>query len=211
MLVIRFKNYPTRIQMTESRRAKYYHNLSDLPSNWNRKNFYKKGSYIYRRKDHERVIKNRSVVGKPRYETLSGNKFWSGYGHPSTRARIARELKALLRETMTTEGNLSPEDYPLKVSWSISKPITNETQEFDASNLWFYYKMIEDLLVDEGILPDDNFRFISWPSGPMLRSCENEEDREIVVTLEPDPRWNPQIRPPWEPKKSTFSKEDTSS
>lgn len=196
MLKITVPQYPVRIQMTKSRRAKYYKAVEDLPKTWKRDRFGLKGGFVYNLETGERVIKNSRSVGTPRYQTLSGNSFWAGFGHPSQRAILARALKDGLKENMIVEGDpLKVEDFPLQVFWKISKPTAID---FDISNLWFYYKMLEDCLVDLKIIPNDTFRYISWLSGPKFETCSTEEEREIVLILRPDPRWTHDTRPSWE-------------
>lgn len=175
--------YITQVKMTEKRRPRYYKKLEDLPGNWKRERFYVKSNKVYRRLDDKPVIKNSRAVGTERYETLNGNKFWAGYGNPHTRAKLARAIKQDFTPHVKKQLKpFSPSDLPLGVSWEVHRVI-GTAPWFDLSNMWFYYKMIEDVLVDCGIIPDDNIMFITKLAGPSLVPIKDERNRKLVVSF----------------------------
>jgi hypothetical protein len=59
---------------------------------------------------------------------------------------------------------------------------------WDLDNLWIYTKCIQDLLVEEGIMPDDNIQFVSKPAAPEFFPISNEEDRKLVFKIYKDER-----------------------
>jgi hypothetical protein len=186
--------YLREVLISKKRRTKYYNSFSDLPKNWKRDNFYEKKGKVFRKKDNKPVIKNRKTAGEAKYETLAGNKFWSGYGHPTVRAKLARELKESYLKHLHQLSPFDPRDYPLIVEWEVYRPIN---ERFDLSNMWFYYKMLEDTLVDEGIIPDDSVFYISALKGPRIVPVETWEERKIVVRFYRETRGHIRMHNAW--------------
>jgi hypothetical protein len=175
--------YITKIELSKSRRKKYYKKGDDLPKKYQKTGFTFKGGFLVD-PEGNRVIKNPRSAGTPKYEVLSGNKITSGYATPHIRAKIAAALKDFYRPHVRTLKPFS--SLPLRVEWEFWTTV--DPANFDMSNFWFYYKYFEDSLVREGIIPDDSIQFVTSPGAPMLVPVDNFEDRKFVFRFYQDDR-----------------------
>lgn len=179
------EEYPTRIKVADKIRPKYYKRGMKLPKTYTKENGYTfKNGYLY--KNGEKVLKNSRTAGKPRYESLAGNKFSYGQWHHHKRAKVVRGLKEIYIEKIGDQiSPFDPSDFPLRVEWDLYTTIEDMQ---DLSNLWFYYKYFEDSLVDIGILPDDSLEYVTHPPSPRFFPVEDHEDRKFVFRFFRDVR-----------------------
>ena len=216
LATIEIPEFITKVKTANKRRKKYYRKKKGkwkpkkLPPSYKKK--LKNGTYSINKKGYlldendERILKNKQTAGKPRYETLSGNKLLSGYGSPFTRAKLARGLKDFYRpfvqEHVREHGPIT--EFPLRVTWDLFTTVEDKPN-WDAFNLFFYYKYFEDSLHEttdedakhtyryEGedlqpLIPDDNVRYITWPASPKIIPVDNWEERKFVFRFFHDGR-----------------------
>ncbi len=206
---IEIPKFIINVQLSKKRRTVYYKAKDNLPKKY-KKCKIKKGYYVD--ENGERLIKNPRVAGKPKVLKLAGNDFYTGYQHPSVRAKVVRELKAFYRpfiqENIRQFGAI--ETFPLNVEWDVYTDVSNPN--WDASNLGFYYKYFEDCLFEsknydgspilykrepvKQLIPDDNIVFITFPPGPKIIPVDNWEDRKFVFRFYYDDREELK-RTPW--------------
>lgn len=189
---IELLQYPKNMQLTKGRRAVYY-KKENLPKKYQKLvndgiyTFNKKGLLVDEKK--KRVIKNKASLNKPRLLVFSGNDLISGYSTPHTRNKMSNYLKNEFFIPAIKKSNLKPFnsfDYPLIVNSEIHTTV-NSFPLWDLSNLFFYYKYFEDSLKDCGIIPDDNFLYITKPgNGFELFPVEEEKHRKFVFTFYKD-------------------------
>ena len=207
LATIEIPRYLTKIKVSKARRAKYYKKGSkNIPKKYRGEGytFDKRGFLIG--PDGNRVVANPRTAGKPRYETLSGNKLTSGYATPFTRNKISSALKDFYRPFVRQLEPLGLEDFPIRIEWDFYTTV--DVANFDMGNFWFYYKYFEDSLHEtedhrgntfEPIIPDDNVRYVTHPPGPRLFPVDDFEDRRFVFRIYSDRRpellqhelWNP--------------------
>jgi len=60
--------------------------------------------------------------------------------------------------------------------------------DWDLDNKWIYCKVFQDLLVQEGKLPDDNIKFISQAAAMEYYPVDDEQDRKLVFHIITDDR-----------------------
>lgn len=221
LATIEIPKFITKVQTAKKRRKQYYKKKNGkwkpkkLPKTYKKK--LDEGTYSISKRgylldeDGERIIKNKQTAGKPRYETLSGNKLLSGYGSPFTRAKLARGLKDFYRPFV--QGYIldhgSIQKFPLRVTWGLYTTV-EDAPNWDLFNLFFYYKYFEDSLHEtteksekkyngeklKQFIPDDNVKYITWPPGPKLIPVDNWKDRKFIFRFYHDKR-NRLQRKPW--------------
>lgn len=195
--------YPTKIKMSEKTQTKYYRKRDGkwkprkLPPTYREKlekGIWKtnKNHYLVN-EDGDRVVANPRKAGKPNYEYLSGNRFTTGFGHYMVRKKIVDGLKEFYKKHIDIEPI---ERFPLIVEWEFHSMVTGEPN-FDMSNFWFYYKYLEDSLVDEGILPDDSIPYITGAAGPIFVPVEDWQNRKFVFHFYHDKRESIHNRETW--------------
>jgi len=185
----------TKILASKSRRPTYYKKTDKIPKKYQKYSF--SGNYLV--DDHgKRILKNTRTVGKEIYQQLSGNNLLSGYGSYHMRAKIAKRLKAFYKpfvlNYVKTHGPITT--FPLRIEWDVYKYIG--TPNWDASNLFFYYKYFEDTLFEKGVelIPDDNVSFITWSPGPKIIPVDDPTKQKFVFRFYHDTR--PELKQsPW--------------
>lgn len=159
-------NYPDKVIVSRQRRPVYFVNnptkkgKREIPKKYKiDRYFFNREGYLTDRQTNERVIANTRSVGTPRYWVVNFQDIWSGVVAAQLRAALANKIKDILRPYITAvvpiEGS---ELYPLRLEIELH----NSTFTVDASNKGVIYtKIIEDLLVTEGKIPDDSPEYIN--------------------------------------------------
>jgi len=212
LATIEIPKFITRVKMSNKRRKKYYKKGKkgwkprNLPKTYKEKldeGIYSISSRGYLlEEDGTKKLANPQTAGTPKYEVLSGNNLLSGYGSPHIRAKLTGELKDFYRpyvqDYVKEHGPITT--FPLKVIWECHT-VVEEEPNWDASNLFFYYKYFEDCLHEQGeglyqLIPDDNVSYIIEPPGAKIVPVDNWEDRKFVFSFYHDNR-NVLNRKPW--------------
>ena len=202
LAVITIPEYITTVQISETRRAKYYtKKTKNIPKTYREKYTFNKKGYLVD-KEGKKIIANPRSVGTPRFVTISGNQFYSGYGGRGgahTRAKIVRELKAFympfVEKAKEEYGVIT--QFPIQITWDIYRHVEDEP-DWDVSNLQFYYKYFEDCLRDppNPMIPDDTVKYITWAASPKIIPVDTWEERKFVFKILYDERRELR-RSPW--------------
>ena len=173
-----------RVKLSNARRAKYYTTKDKLPKKYLKASFIfdKKGRLTYR--GGEPIVKNTRTVGTPNYKKINGQEFYAGVGSPMIRVKVVNAIKDSFRP------------YLLDVKPLLEFPVCIECEyhdvpgpaNWDLDNKWIYTKIFQDLLVKEGILPDDNIKYVSKAASMEYFPVETEEERKLVFTIYKDER-----------------------
>lgn len=185
--------FPTHIQLSKSRRAKYYNKESKIPKKLSKFGFDKKGRLVD--DTGSPVIANPRTVGKQKLLKLSGNDIVMGFATHHIRAKIANELHAFFKPFVVKfkreHGTLPT---PIKIRWQVMIPVGEAN--WDLSNLFFYWKYFEDSLVKAGVIPDDNIKFVTSAPGAEIVPVDDINQRAFIFTFTHDNR--PELnREPW--------------
>jgi hypothetical protein len=183
LLEIVIPQYITKVALSESRRPVYYSTTGKRkpPKKLLKDKLYtvdKKGYLRYR------PTGDKKVVGTPKYQKINGQDFYSGFGSHHLRMKIVAGIKNFCRPFIKSLPKIT--EYPVQFEMELHN-ITGEGN-WDLDNLWIYTKCIQDLLVEEGIMPDDNIQFVSKPAAPEFFPISNEEDRKLVFKIYKDER-----------------------
>lgn len=131
------EDYPSRIEMSKKRRAKYYHkNAKNLPKKCATWLPDKKG-YLIDPKTGERGIKNSKSINKPRYYNISGQDLWSFNIHPSTRVKVSQQLKKFYYNVCNSVIDNSILSFPIGVALEF---YGDPDKEEDLDNLERWHK-----------------------------------------------------------------------
>jgi hypothetical protein len=171
-----FPDYPVKVKMSNSRRAKYFEEGQDVPRKYQTDEYtYKKGR-LFDLIDKSFVIKNARFVDEPRYQSLSYNKI-------STQLKVPVLIK--LKEWMTT---FMPTTLgmtgPLRVTATVYDWPVPLNKDLD--NMHIYYKAFLDLLKQRGMIVDDSKQHITMAGGFRFIPILHESDRKLVFDIEPE-------------------------
>lgn len=171
-------NYPRKIKLADSRRAKYFRVGEKFPDKYRKKIL--SGDIIYKdRKKNESclydtetntfVLKNPKVAGTERWEVINGQKIYNSLYHPATRAKIMELIHKFMTPFLIS---LEITRFPLYIECEVhdlrEDPIS-KYKAFDIYNRGFpYCKAFEDVLQELKIIPEDNVDYIICPSHPIF-------------------------------------------
>lgn len=181
--ILEYKNVPRRIKISDSRKPIYY-----SKRNMTKKLKYElsKGIYTLDNKgyllDNEKnkLLKNKNVVGKPKYITISLNSVLSGNIHYMLKNKIVNNLQNYFSNNI--KDKVYNYKYPIHIYWSVYMDLDKESHLKDLSNLSVYNKIFEDTLIKEGYIKDDNYLYISKSASPYIINIKHNENLDLGFT-----------------------------
>jgi len=174
--------YIKHVTLSKKRRAKYYTKKSKIPKKYAKFKFNPKGILVDPLGNP--VIANPCSVGTPRLKKINGQDFYKGTDSPHIRAKVVQEIKTFLipfvekLEPVTT--------FPVQIKLELHDMIG--IGNWDLDNLWIYNKCMQDVLVQEGILPEDNVMYVTAAAAPEFYPVDTEEERKLVFKIYEDTR-----------------------
>jgi len=182
LISITVPEYIKHIVLSKKRRAKYYTKKSKIPKKYNGLPFNKKGILVD--KLGNPVIANPRVVGTPRLKKVNGQDFYKGTDSPHIRSKVVNELKSFLKTFV--QGIDPVTSYPVQIRLEMHDVIG--VGNWDLDNLWIYNKCMQDVLVDQGILAEDNVMYVTAAAAPEFYPVDDEKDRKLVFKIYEDDR-----------------------
>jgi len=174
--------YIKHVVLSKRRRAKYYTKKSKIPKKYQGMPFNKKGILVD--KLGNPLIANPRVVGTPRLKKINGQDFYKGTDSPHIRSKVVSELKSFLKPFV--KGIEPITSYPVQIKLKLYDVVG--VGNWDLDNLWIYNKCMQDVLVDEGILAEDNVMYVTAAAAPEFVPVETEEERKLVFDIYNDRR-----------------------
>lgn len=201
--IIRIPEYIRRIKLSESRRARYYEKGKSVPPYVNKKiaeKVYKykafkvggKRKYFLVDGDGNRVVANPRVAGTPRYKVINGQQFYKGALHSAERRKIIEAIKEDIRQHLDRVVPIDKDHYPVQIKVEVYDQILDpeiKDQLWDLDNRFYpYQKAFQDILVEEGIIPEDNIMYITSPPSPQFIPVDRASERALVFKIYKDNR-----------------------
>lgn len=183
---VHIPNYPSKIKVSEARRARYYikgKTKKKVPKKYDptihpTKFFWDSKGYLIEKSTGERVIANPRSVGTPRYWVVNFQDIWNQNLVHSNRAHIINILKDELRPYIKTVKRIT--EFPIRFEIFLY----DIEMRVDVSNKGVVYtKVIEDLLVAEGKIPDDNSTYINDTGRCKFVKINKESERKMVIKI----------------------------
>lgn len=197
MIQIKIPNYLRKVQLSASRRAKYFVLSDDLPDKYteDRMRFvWKKRTTeinLYDNQTKEFVLSNPKSVGTPSYQAIAGNEIYARM-HERKRMMIVDALKSHFKQHISSQLSEIPADlFPLAVAMEIHSPYG--FADWDLDNLWIYHKCFLDSLRDMNLIPDDNVLHITQAGQTTFCPITESETPTMIfkITLGPVPLVTP--------------------
>jgi len=179
---VEIPDYIQRIQLSKSRRPKYYQRGVNIPKRYKDErlfNFNNKGVLVNVQTE-ERILANPRAAGTPREKRINGQDVWSGMDH-HLRSKIARELKAYFKDKYK-KARIAPlrrNMYPIGVCMDFYKPLGEADWDLDNHAL-IYRKCSLDAL--KGLIEDDSVLYVrEIPT--RYYPIDQEESTKLVITI----------------------------
>ena len=182
MIEIIIPEYITHVQLSKSRRPKYYRKGGKIPKKYAKyKKFDLKGRLCDGAGDP--IIANPATVNKPRLQKINGQQLYSGNMNPMMRSKVVNEIKKFMS---SFTKDVEPVQVPIRVESDLYAPMA--ARNWDLDNQWIYHKCFLDALVSSGVLPDDNIMFITQAPAFRYFPVDMPEERKIIYRLIPEDR-----------------------
>ena len=168
--------------MSNSRRPKYYLSSERIPKKYAGYDFDRKGRLIT--PDGQLILRNARSVNTPRMRKINGQEFYSGVTRPALRVKIVNAIKDSFRPYIQDLPRFK--EFPIQIECCFYD--IPGRADWDLDNKWIYCKVFQDLLVQEGKLPDDNIKYVSKAAAMEFYPVESEEERQLVFHIKDDTR-----------------------
>jgi hypothetical protein len=185
---ITIPNYITHVMLSKKRKIVYYNikGKRKPPQKYLKDKLYiidNKGFLRYR-PTGEFVVANKRTAGTPKYQKINGQDFYSGFGSPFIRNTMVTEIK----RSLLPYAKRVPKIVEFPIQFEMELYTTIDEGNWDLDNLWIYSKCFQDVLVQAGIIPDDNIQFITKPAAPEFFPVKTPEERKIIFKIYKDER-----------------------
>lgn len=182
LLVIEIPGYITHVELSKSRRKKYFTPEDKIPKKYQTEDYGFIKGRLCLLKSKKPVIKNPRSAGTPRLKKINGQDFYSGNVMPQVRAKMIQEMKRFFSAHFQGIPPIEKKYFPVEMEIEIHYVVKNDL--FDVDNLgWVYTKVIQDVLKDTDIIPEDDIRYIRKSGGCQFVSVESENDRKIIIRI----------------------------
>ena len=157
---------PRHVKIGAKKRKRYYKKSRNLPKKII--TGLKSGLYIFSPMNYvidkstkqkiEITKRNQVDLGTP----INGQLIYNGLLNHFSRSDFVIEVKRLLRPFFVNIPTIKSHHFPLKITSKLHV-FVEDGLNWDVDNLWIYGKIIQDLMVELHIIPNDNVRFITHP------------------------------------------------
>lgn len=144
-------------------------------------------------KTNERVSFNPNEIGKPKIKNINGQDIYSGNIARHERNNMIGEIKDYFRAILIEKKIPKIEKYPIYFEAELHDleydEVFSRGKPWDIRNRFFPYgKALEDVMVDLGILTDDNIYYLSKAIDPIFVPISESNYRKIVIRIVEDKR-----------------------
>jgi len=171
-----------KVMISKARRIKYYKQGGKIPKKYSKYGFDAKGRLVD--DQGECVVANPRTIGKPKYITINGQALYNARMSPHIRSKIVNAVKDSFTPYLSGVNPII--QLPVRISLKLHDTIRQANWDLD--NQWLYNKCFQDLIVKQGIIPDDDIKYITAAGAPEFVPVDNEQDRKLVFTISPEKR-----------------------
>lgn len=187
--VIVVPQYPDKVMVAKARRPIFYvsaesrvRGRTKVPSSFLTSANYQFNSdgVLIDVRTGEAKLANPKTAGTPRMWVVNFQDIWNQNITKQDRAMKVDKLKAILRPYISKMRALPKSSFPVEINinlYDIVMPV-------DVSNKGVIYtKVIEDLLVSEGKIPDDSVFYVNCSGRTKFISVESLKDKRMEIKI----------------------------
>lgn len=186
-------DYPDKVLISKAKRPVYYvkENASvkgntDIPKTFrNRKKYYfDERGILHNTETGKPQLANPKTAGQPRWWVVNFQQIWNGsiakHGRSSRVDKLKEVVLPHIQKLNEEWGPLDNKNYPV----SIEIYIYDTEFPVDVSNRGVIYtKVIEDLLVTEGLLTDDSAEYVNDSGRTKYIKVADRKDKKMVINI----------------------------
>jgi hypothetical protein len=185
---------PKKVQVSKKRNKQYWKKTDKLTLTMERhlkKNliFLHRDGYYRDSISKTKIWKNTKSAGTPGYLSINAQHIYNSNMSQIMRSSYIKRIKSVIRPFLVGIQPVDISDFPVQLTGKLYCP--SGAANWDLDNLaYIYSKVIQDLLVELRIIPDDSIRYINKSMD--LRHEEHENDILVVwiTTENPDKNEN---------------------
>jgi hypothetical protein len=180
-------DYPDKVQVAAARRAIYYVSPTStkkgrkaIPKSFlnPEKYFFNADGVLYNKRTEEPQLANPKSAGQPRYWVVNFQDIYNQNLGKQARAGHVNKLKDLFRPFIVPINPIT--QFPIEISFLIY----DTTCPVDVSNRGAVYtKVIEDLLVKEGKMPDDSIDYVNCSGRIKFIKVEDVREKRMEIRI----------------------------
>jgi hypothetical protein len=177
---IEIPNYPAKIKLSEKQRAKYYvkGKGKKVPKKYQNDKYEFNKGILTNIVTGEKVIANPRTAGTPKLWNVNFQAIWNQQIKYQPRAVITQKLKGVFAPFIKPLKPIT--EFPIRFElfiFDIDMPV-------DVSNKGVVYtKIIEDLLTEYKIIPDDKAEFINDTGRCKWVKVSSQEEIRMIIRI----------------------------
>lgn len=188
MIQIRIPNFIKQVQISESRRKKYFENAHPerYPRRYqNNKRYGFINGKLYDLITKEAIVSNKGVLDKPRFVAVNGNVILRMHKDVLWR-KVMPALDNMFTDALTQQLN-KHKATAIAFPWKISLEFRAHYgyADWDIDNPWIYEKCFNDAL-KRYLGFDDSILKITNGGEKRFRPVRSHEEQELVISIETD-------------------------
>lgn len=186
-------DYPDKVLISKARRPVYYvskdaqvKGKTEIPKSFHdrKKYYFDDRGILTERSTGKPKLANPKSAGQPRYWVVNFQQIWNGsiakHGRSSRVDKLKEALRPYIDKTKPYLIPIYEWEYPV----AIEIFIYDTEFPVDVSNRGvLYIKVIEDLLVTEGILKDDSAEYVNDSGRVKYIKIEDKKDKKMVINI----------------------------
>lgn len=184
-------DYPDKVLISKARRPVYYvskdaqvKGKTEIPKSFHdrKKYYFDERGILVDRDSGKPKLANSKTAGQPRYWVVNFQQIWNGSIAKHGRSSRVDKLKEALQPYLTKKDivPITQWEYPV----AIEIFIYDTEFPVDVSNRGvLYIKVIEDLLVTEGILKDDSAEYVNDSGRVKYIRIGDKKDKKMVINI----------------------------
>jgi hypothetical protein len=179
-------NYPSKIKVSDKRRATYYREGKKIPKRCQNENYTFKDGVLVHAETGEKVIKNSRSVGTPKFWSVNFQAIWNQQIKYQDRANVTKKLKDFFRPYVEVLEPIN--EYPIRIEMFLF----DQNMPVDVDNKGVIFtKVITDLLVNTNkdevnnkkIIEDDSSEYINDIGRCKWIKIKEEEQPKMIIRI----------------------------
>lgn len=182
---VEIPNYIRYVTLSKKRRPKYYKKGNKIPKKYQTSKYaYNKKGVLISIESKLPVIANPRVVGLPRIKKINGQDFYTGNNNPFMRSKIILEMKDYFRKEILKHKiqKISTKAYPVELDLEFHNKVDQLNYDMDNTS-WVYVKVIQDVLVELGIIESDTIVYLSKTGSAQFVPVEEGNSEKLIIIL----------------------------
>ena len=178
---------PRKVKISDKRRKTYWKKkdklTKTLEDRLKRKLIYLDSTGYYRESiGNARILKNTKSHGTEKFISINAQHIYNSNMSHINRWNYIKKIKEAIKPFLVNVKPIDGSEFPVKLSGRLYCPIGKS--DWDLDNLTFIYsKVIQDLLTELKIIPDDSIRYINKSLDLEHYETDTEDNQKLEIII----------------------------